>query len=190
MRHLKTVAFLTMVLIVGQAIGQKVTTPRDSSLPKPAFGTERAKLEFLVGSFVTETIIPPVPSAPKGAIGKGTSVITWALDSMFLSIDEQSINPVFGHYKGHGLLGFDSQTHQFFLSMFNNFGDRLSYQGDFVGDTLVLAAKVPMPGNPFDQKLLWYKEGESVKLRVLNDLGKGFELALEQTATPVSHRGK
>jgi hypothetical protein len=177
MRHLMTTALLTMALIAGQAIAQGQATAVD---------TARAKLSFLVGDFATETNIPPIPSAPKGVTGKGTSVITWALDSMFLLIEEQSTNPLFGQYKGHGVLGFDRQTHEFALSMFNNFGDHLSYKGNFVGDTLVLETKVPMPGRPFDQRLVWYKDGESVKLRVLNDLGKGFTLALEETAVPVS----
>jgi hypothetical protein len=186
MRHVKKIALLTMVLIVGHAVGQKQANSRDSLLQKPAVNTERAKLQFLVGSFATETNIPAGPTAPKSATGKGTSVISWALDSMFLLIDEQSINSLFGHYKGHGVLGFDSQTHQFVLSMFNNFGDRPSYKGNFVGDTLVLETKVPMPGRSFDQRLVWYKDGESVTLRVLNDLGKGYVLVLEQTAIPVS----
>jgi hypothetical protein len=43
-----------------------------------------------------------------------------------------------------------------------------------------------MPGHPFDQKLLWFKEGETVKLKVMNDAGKGFELVTEETATRVT----
>lgn len=188
MTHLKKICFLTMVLVVSQAIAQKQTTSRDSLSQKPASDTGRTRLQFLVGNFATDTNIPASPSAPKGATGKGTSVITWALDSMFLSIEEQSMNSLFGLYKGHGLLGFDSQTHQFALSMFNNFGDHPIYHGNFVGDTLVLQTTVPSPRGTFDQKLLWYKDGEAVTLRVLNDSGKGFVLILEQTAIPVSQR--
>jgi hypothetical protein len=185
MRHIKDIVILTLVLIVSQAIAQKQTNSRDSLLQKPSVVTERPKLKFLVGNYTTETSIPAGPSLPKGAMGKGTSVITWALDSMFLLIEEQSINSLFGKYKGHGLLGFDSPTNQFVLSMFNNFGDHPSYKGNFVGDTLVLETKVPLPGRSFDQKLVWYKVGESIKLRVLNDYGKGFVLVLDQTAIPV-----
>ena len=86
------------------------------------------------------------------------------------------------------MLGFDLSTHQFVLSMFNNFGDRPTYHGNFAGDTLVLQTKVPVPKGSFDQELLWYKDGEAVKLKVLNDLGKGFVLVLEQTAIPVAQR--
>jgi hypothetical protein len=107
---------------------------------------------------------------------------------MFLLIDEQSVNPVFGQYKGHGMLGLDAQTHQFVLSMFNNFGDHPSYKGNFVGDTLVLETQVPMQGRPFDQKLVWYKDGGAVKLKVLNDFGKGFFPALEETSIPVEQK--
>jgi hypothetical protein len=153
-------------------------------------GTERGKLQFLVGTFITESSMPAKPSLPKGGTGKGTLVITWALDSTFLFIEDQSVNSVFGQYKGHGVLGFDSHTQQFVLSMFNNFGDRPSYNGNFVGDTLILETKVPMPGGSFDQKLLWYKGNEEVKLRILNNSGKGFLLAIEQTATPDLHKMK
>ncbi len=147
--------------------------------------TQLAKLSFLAGHFTTETTMPPQAMAPKGATGKGTSVITWALDSMFLMIDEQGQNSLLGQYKGHGLLGFDPHAGQYQLFMFNNFGDHPLYQGTFAGDTLVLMTRVPMPGRPFDQKLLWFKDGTTVKLRVLNDAGKGFNLVVEQTATPM-----
>ena len=179
MRYVKKIAILSVVLVVGQAAAQK-----------PASDTVRTKLQFLTGGFATETIIPESPSAPKGATGKGTSVITWALDSMFLLIDEQSMNSLFGQYKGHGVLGFDLPTHQFVLSMFNNFGDRPTYQGNFSADTLVLRTRVPAPKGSFDQELLWYKDGEAVKLKVLNDLGKGYVLVLEQTAVPSSQLPK
>jgi len=70
--------------------------------------------------------------------------------------------------------------------MFNNFGDHPVYNGSFAGDTLVLETKVPLPGRSFDQRLLWYKDGGAIKLKVLNNSGKGFNLVLEQTAIPVS----
>jgi hypothetical protein len=183
-------ALLTMAFIIGQSATQGQTSSGNSNIPKPGFGSERARVEFLVGTFATATYIPPNPSMPRSDTGKGTSIITWTLDSMFISIEDQSFNSLFGHYKAHGILGFDSQTHQFVLSMFNNFGDHPTYHGNFVGDTLVLQAKVPAPRGSFDQKLLWYKNGEVVTLQVLNDFGKGFLLALEQTATPVSEKTK
>lgn len=172
-----------MALILGQSTS-RAQKASDSS----AF--QRARVEFLVGNFATATYFPPNPSMPKGATGKGTSVIAWGLDSMFLSIEEQSFDSLLGHYKGHGMLGFDSHTHEFVLSMFNNFGDHPTYHGNFVGDTLVLQTKVPAPKGSFDQKLLWYKDGKAIKLKVLNDFGKGFLPALEQTATPALQKTK
>jgi hypothetical protein len=127
---------------------------------------------------------------PKGASGKGTSVITWGLDSTCLFIDEESVNSLFGRYKGHGVLGYDRQNKEYVLSMFNNFGDRPSYKGNFSGDTLVLLTKVLMPKTPFDQKLLWYRDGDVIKLRVLNDKGKGYLPALEETSTPLPHKAE
>lgn len=190
MIYLAKIAIMTIAFIFGQSTNQGQTNSDSSTIQKPPSGTELARVEFLVGTFSTVTYIPPPPSMSKGATGKGTSVIAWALDSMFLSIEEQSVNSLFGHYKAHGMLGFDSQTHQFVLSMFNNFGDHPTYHGNFAGDTLVLQTKVSAPRGAFDQKLLWYKDGEAVQLRVLNDVGKGFLLVVEQTATPVSQRTK
>jgi hypothetical protein len=183
MIHLKGIAILAAAFIVGQSSIQAQAASDSAASQKP--GNARARVEFLVGSYATATSIPPQASMP-GATGKGTSVISWALDSMFLSIEEESMNTLLGHYKGHGMLGFDSQTRKFVLSMFNNFGDHPTYHGNFVGDTLVLQTKVPAPRGSFDQQLRWYKDGGAVRLRVLNDFGKGFLPVLEQTATPVS----
>ncbi len=109
---------------------------------------------------------------------------------MFLAIEQQGSNTVFGEYKGRGMLGYDQQARQYVLSMFNNWGDRLTYSGNFEGDTLVLTTRVPMQGMTFDQKLLWYREGKGLTLKVFNDIGKGFELALEERDVPASQRGK
>ncbi len=173
MRYVRRVALCMIVLAAGHAMAQK---------PDSA----RARLAFLVGSYTTETTMPKGPGAPDGAIGKGTSAITWALDSMFLVIEEESLNSLFGKYYGHGMLGYDQPGHEYVLSMFNNFGDHPVYTGEFSGDTLVLRTKVTMPAHPFYQKLLWYKDGESIKLRVLNDSGKGFTIVSEQRSIPLT----
>ena len=180
MRHVLTITVLAVLLTAGHIVAQNQASPRESL----------AHLQFLVGNYATETSMPASPAAPKGATGKGTSVIVWGLDSMFLLINEQSENSLFGKYKGHGVLGFDMPSQQFVLSMFNNFGDHPVYKGNFAGDTLVLQTKVPMPSHSFDQKLMWYKDGDAVKLRVLNDMGKGFDLVIEQVAVPVTQKSK
>ena len=174
---MRQIAFFIMTLAVACASAQD---------QKPATGKERDKLAFLAGSYTTETTIPPSASMPKGATGKGTCVIAWALDSMYLFVDEESVNSLFGKYKGHGVLAYDALNHEFVLAMFNNFGDRPSYKGNFSGDTLVLKTTVPMPGHPFDQKLLWYKDGAAVRLKVMNDFGKGYMLSIDEIAHPVA----
>jgi hypothetical protein len=190
MKDVATIIIVTMALLFGVSPAQGQNTSDSSTVQKQSPATQRARVEFLAGTFATATNMPPPPSMSKGATGKGTSVISWTLDSMFLSIDEQSVNSLFGHYKGYGMLGFDAQTGQFVLSMFNNFGDHPIYHGNFIGDTLTLQTNVPAPKGTFDQKLLWYKDGDTVKMRVLNDFGKGYFPVLEQTATPVSQRTK
>ncbi len=177
---------LVMLGIVGcQYVLRGQSTSDSTAVPSLTIESARAKLSFLVGTFFTTIHIPPPPSKTKGADGSGSSVVNWALDSTFLLIDDQSVNPMIGQYKAHGVLGYDPQVHQYALSMFNNFGDYPSYHGEFSGDTLVLRTKVAAPRGSFDQKLLWYKDGKAVKLEVLNDFGKGFLPALVQTAVPV-----
>jgi hypothetical protein len=109
---------------------------------------------------------------------------------MFLFVDEQSINSLLGNYKGHGMLGYDLQEKQYVLSMFTNFGDHPQYRGSFVGDTLVLTTKVSAPRGSFDQKLQWFRDGNTVRLRILNDFGQGLKLVIDQTATPSSGAAK
>lgn len=169
---------------------QEKQTPVPPSMKRPEPGPERARLSFLVGNFTTETRILPSPMMKKGATGTGTSVISWGLDSMFLTVDEQSINPILGNYKGHGMLGYDPQEKQYVLSMFNNFGDHPQYRGSFVGDILVLTTKVAMPGRSFDQRLEWFRDGSLVHLRILNDIGQGWRPVIDQMSSPESGAAK
>jgi hypothetical protein len=148
-----------------------------SSLPQ-------ARLSFLVGTFTTESRILPGPMVPKEAVGKGTSSGKWGLDSMFVFYEEQSVNPLLGTYKGFGVLGYDPGEKLYVLSMYNNFGDRPQYRGSFSGDTLILNARVPARSGAFDQRILWYKQGEAIRLEVLNDKGTGFVPVIEETSRP------
>ena len=156
----------------------------DSPFPKPVRGPERSKLAFLVGSFTTETHIMPGPMASDGATGKGTSVLAWGVDSMFVILDDQSVNTMMGNYKAHGVLGYDMRDNKYVLSMFNNFGDNPQYHGTLSGDTLTMTSKIQFPGGSFDQKLVWYKQGNLNQLKIFNDMGNGFVLVIDQTATP------
>ena len=183
-------ALVTLVIMAGLSNTHGQTASDSTKAQKPTMVTERAKVAFLVGTYTTRTTMPAGPSMPNGATGTGMSVITWALDSMFLSLQEEGDNSLLGRYKGHGMLGFDKPTGQFVLAMFNNAGDRPVYRGNFSGDTLVLQTRVPAPKGGFDQKILWYKQGDAVKLDVLNDSGKGFHTVLEQTAIPAAHETK
>ncbi|HUN66913.1 MAG TPA: DUF1579 family protein [Bacteroidota bacterium] len=173
-----------LLLCSAGAFGQAApgTPPR----PHRTMATERSKIAFLVGSYTTTAAIPPAPGIPKGGSGTGTCVISWALDSMFLSISEKSVNSVLGKYAGYGMLGFDPQREMFVLTMFNNFGDRPQYQGSMVSDTLVLTTSISAPKGTFQQKILWYRDGKKVRLQVLNDFGKGYVPALDETSTPVA----
>ncbi len=190
MKRVIAAIFVVCVITFCSTFAQEKQTPEPPSMKRPEPGPERARLSILVGNFTTETRILPSPMMKKGATGTGTSVISWGLDSMFLSVDEQSINPILGNYKGHGMLGYDLQEKQYVLSMFNNFGDHPQYRGSFVGDTLVLVTKVPMPGRSFDQKLEWFRDGSLVRLRILNDSGQGWRPVIDQTATPSSGASK
>jgi len=151
---------------------------------KPGPGPQRARLAFLVGEFETTTRVMSGRPGAKEALGTGTSSIRWGLDSMFLFIDEQSVNTLLGHYKGFGILGYEPSSSQYTLTMCNNFGDRPEYHGTFAGDTLVMTTRIPFPGGAFDQKLLWFTEANTVRLQVFNDMGKGLVQVVDQTARP------
>lgn len=177
------IAAIFAISLLAFPLAQEKHSSDTPAMKRPAPGPERARLSFLVGKFVTETYIPPSPRMKEGAKGTGTSIIEWSLDSMFLSVDEHSANAILGKYQGHGMLGYDPQQKKYVLSMFNNFGDHPRYEGNFVGDTLVLATRVPMPGGAFDQQLQWFHDGNKVRLRILNDVGQGFKLVIDQTST-------
>jgi hypothetical protein len=164
---------------IGFAMGQGHSTVSPSARTAES---PRERLAFLVGSFVTEVHILPGRMVKNESVGKGTSEVSWVLDSMFLFVDERSVSPVLGVYKGYGLLGYDPHDKQYVLSMYNNFGDHPQYRGTFAGDTLVLAALVPAPGKSFDQQVRWYPEGEIVRLEVRNDAGEGFVPVMRQSA--------
>jgi hypothetical protein len=172
-------------------LASSILTAQDSTpFQRPPLGPEQAKLAFLVGNFTTTTQVMPSPMAPNGGSGKGTTLMKWGLDSMFIMLDEESVNQVFGEYKGHGMLGYDKRTGKYILSMFNNFGDTPQYRGTFNGDTLTLMTNVEFPGGSFGQKLLWFKENNTVHLKIFNDVGKGFALSIEETSTPSTNTMK
>lgn len=148
---------------------------------KPTFSAELAKLSFIVGKFTTQTRVTTGVNTSNGA---GTIKAHWGLDSMFVLFSSEEKNALLGSYKGFGVLGYDSRNVQYVLSMFNNFGDRPEYKGNFVGDTLTMTAKVETAQGPFDQQLKWYKDGENVRLLVFTDFGQGYSLVVDQTATP------
>jgi hypothetical protein len=179
-------AWLVGALALTTTIAQEKHTSKASAFNKPGAGPERTRLSFLVGSYTTETHVLPGPMVKEEAVGKGTSVISWGLDSMFLFIDERSVNPLLGNYQGFGVLGYDPREKQYVLSMYNNYGDTPQYRGGFSGDTLSLSTTVRMPGVTFVQKIQWCTEGTAVRLRVLNDKGQGFVSVIEQWARPAS----
>ena len=155
-------------------------------MQRPGPGPERMKLAFLTGSFTTETHMPPGPMNPEEVVGHGTSTLAYGVDSMFILLDDQSDNPVLGKYKAHGVLGYNAMDGTYMLSMYNNFGDAPQYKGSFSGDTLVLTATIKYPQGSFDQKLDWYREGITVRLKVYNDMGQGPTLVVDQIDKPVS----
>jgi hypothetical protein len=174
--------FTTMVAVF--AMNATSIFAQDSSpFQRPAPGPERAKLSFLVGRFTTEIHLMPSPMSDRETVGKGTSSMMWGVDSMYILLDDQSENPVLGSYKAHGVLGYNMRENKYVLSMFNNFGDNPQYRGSMSGDTLTLSSKVEFPGGSFDQKLVWFKEWNKIRLKIYNDMGDGSSLVIDQTAT-------
>jgi Protein of unknown function (DUF1579) len=156
------------------------------SMPQMTFGPDQAKLSFLEGNFKTETHLLPNQMMPDGSTGTGTMSLAWGVDSLFLIMNTESSSSVLGSYKALGVLGYDPNAGNYILSMFNNFADHPTYTGNFSGDTLVLEGKQPFRGGSFDQKIMWYKEGDHVHLRILNDMGDGMTPVIDETETPVT----
>ncbi len=185
MKHVHVRFALCALMIFGGRLFAQEPKTEKGSMTKPADASQvKAALSFLAGSFTTEVRFPPSAMSPKEITGKGTSVIRWGLDSMFLILDDENQNALIGSYKAHGVLGYDIHEKTYILSMYNNFGDHPVYKGTFSGDTLVLVTKVPLPKASFDQKLEWYREGNNVRLKILNDMGKGYNLVTDQLAVP------
>ncbi|MGO9482404.1 MAG: DUF1579 family protein [Candidatus Kryptoniota bacterium] len=178
---MKKIIILTasaLAMLSGQIYGQMV---------KPTFGSELARLSFLVGHFTTKT---GIMMGDNSASGTGTIEAHWGLDSMFVLFSTAEENSSLGSYKGFGVLGYDSQNSQYVFSMFNNFGDRPEYKGNFVGDTLILTAKVQTEQGPYDQQMKWFKDGNNVRLLIFTDLGQGYSLMVDQTAAPTADSTK
>ncbi|HTR82248.1 MAG TPA: DUF1579 family protein [Bacteroidota bacterium] len=179
---MKKLAFILITFVLSNSL---VLLAQDApAFQAPGPGPERAKLGFLIGNFTTETHIMPSPMSEKETVGKGNSNLAWGVDSMFVLMNDQSLNPMMGNYKAHGVLGYDMREKKYILSMFNNFGDNPQYRGTMNGDTLTLTSKINFPQGSFDQKLVWFKEGNNVRLKIFNDMGDGYTLVIDQTATP------
>ncbi len=158
-----------------------------AQMTKPSFGPELARLSFIVGHYTTKT---NVMMEDNTSIGDGTIKAHWGLDSMFVFYSSEEKNPALGSYKGFGVLGYNSENSQYVLTMFNNFGDRPEYKGNFAGDTLTMSAKIQSPQGPFDQKMKWFKDGNNVRLLIYTDFGQGYSLMVDQTATPAADSTK
>jgi len=171
----KQLALLAAAILIssGQTFAQMI---------KPSFSPELAKLSFAIGNFTTQTHLMMGDNQSNGT---GTIKAHWGLDSMFVLYSSEEVNPALGSYKGLGVLGYDTEKGQYFLYMFNNFGDRPEYTGKFVGDTLTLSAKIQTPQGPFDQQLKWFKEGNDARLLIFTDFGQGYSLIIDQKATRV-----
>ncbi|HUI66048.1 MAG TPA: DUF1579 family protein [Bacteroidota bacterium] len=189
-KNVAILALSVLALLGNATVAQQKKSDQPAPMRRTGPSSEQAKLSFLVGTYATETKVHLGPTSSKDALGKGTSAIRWGLDSMVIFVEEQSVNPVLGNYKGFGILGYDRSASQYALSMYNNFGDHPQYRGAFSGDTLVLSCRVPSPGGAFDQKILWYKDGATLRLQVLNDMGTGFVPVVDQFSMPVESPGK
>jgi hypothetical protein len=183
MSRIRPLLLLTALWSV-TAFSQNPSDQSTPMMPRPEFGRQRERLAFLIGTFNTDTHLLPNPYLPDGARGTGSAVITWTLDSMFVQLDERSSNTLLGNYRGFGMLGYDANTGNYRLSMFNNFGDSPTYEGSFTGDTLELRGRIGFPGGTFDQKVLLFRSAKGMRLTVLSDAGHGYEPTIEQSYTP------
>lgn len=153
-----------------------------AQMTRPQFGPKLEKLSFLLGSYKTES---KITMGPNSSTGSGYTTARRGLDSMFVFISSRETNSSMGSYRSFGVLGYNSTTSEYVLTMFNIFGSRSEFKGNFSGDTLSLAATINTPRGTFKQRMDWFKEGENLRLLIYGDFGQGYTLMVDETATPV-----
>jgi len=186
----KAVSALCFALVAAGTMiwAQEGQAPEGMAPPKPKFGPELAKLSFLAGNFSTENMAHPSPMGPGGP-GKGRNMNRWDLDSLFLVFNYEGEMSGMGSYKGKGLFTYDGRDGKYKCWWFDNFGSSNLYQGNFEGDTLLLDGEIPLPQGTLKEKIMWHPEGKKFKFRLFQDWGQGFNLSMEETATPSGATG-
>lgn len=184
MRKVLSAAIIGLVFGAGLSLWAQEQKPAEGMTPpKPKFGPELARLSFLAGNFSSESMAHPSPMG-NGGPGKGRNVNGWDLDSLFLVFNYEGELAGLGGYKGKGMLTHDGRDGRYKCWWFDNFGSSNLYQGGFAGDTLVLEGEIPLPQGVLKEKIMWHPEGKKFKFRLFQDWGQGFNLSMEETATP------
>lgn len=169
--------------LVGLAFAQEQKQEQAPARQMPKFGPELAKLSFLAGNFSTENVAHPSPMSTGGS-GKGRNMNRWELDSLFPVFNYEGEIAGLGSYKGKGMFTYDGRDGKYKCWWFDSFGSNALYQGNFIGDTLLLEGEIPLPQGTLKEKIMWHPEGKKFKFRMLQDWGQGFNLSMEETATP------
>jgi len=189
MKKIPSATFVGLLLAAGTMLwAQEQKAPEGMTRPMPKFGPELAKLSFLAGNFSTENVAYPSPMS-KGGSGKGRNMNRWELDSLFLVFNYEGEIAGLGSYKGKGLFSYDGKDSKYKCWWFDSFGSNVFYQGNFIGDTLLLEGEIPLPQGVLKEKIMWHPEGKKFKFRMMQDWGQGFSLSMEETATPSSAAG-
>ena len=190
MKKIPSATFVGLLLAAGTMLwAQEQKAPEGMTRPMPKFGPELAKLSFLAGNFSTENVAYPSPMS-KGGSGKGRNMNRWELDSLFLVFNYEGEIAGLGSYKGKGLFSYDGKDSKYKCWWFDSFGSNVFYQGNFIGDTLVLEGEIPLPQGSLKEKIMWHPEGKKVKFRMVWDMGQGPMPVMEETATPSGMAGK
>lgn len=174
MKSIYLLSMAVLALFAGQAAAQ---------MTRPTYGPDQAKLSFLVGQYTTTSTITMRDNTTTST---GFVKTHWGLDSMFVFVSSEESNPNMGSYKGFGVLGYDSRNDDYALTMFNSFGFRTEFKGQFSGDTLTLKSQIETPRGTFNQKMVWFKEGQKLRMLVYGDFGEGYSLMVDETATPAT----
>ncbi len=172
-----------LVILFCLTNAQEQQQPEMTAPPMPKFGPELAKLSFLAGNFSTENVAYPSPMSTGGS-GKGRNMNRWELDSLFLVCNYEGEIAGLGRYKGKGMFTYDGRDGKYKCWWFDSFGSNTLYQGNFIGDTLLLEGETPLPQGTLKEKIMWHPEGKKFKFWMLQDWGQGFNLSMEETATP------
>ncbi len=158
-----------------------------AQMMRPQFGPNQQKLSFLLGRYKTES---QMTMGGNSSTRSGYQTGRYGLDSLYVFISSSESGSAMGSFRSFGVLGYNSRSSEYELSMFNTFGFNMQYKGNFSGDTLIMSGSLETQNGTFKQRIKWFKEGNNLRYLMYGDFGgNGYQLMVDETGKPVAGGG-